>query len=134
MLKKLVLPSVLAASLSIGCMAPTDVGSEGSELRTSDIEVTLIDYDAVRGEFTVGIELDAAVLEDSDATYLVAQLFYSPPRGAGVSPFSATLVDDVEFTSIGRTRLAAELLVAGPRPSDIDDVVARVSANPTPHP
>ncbi len=137
-------PCFLAASLLAGCAAPTsDVGAEQSELRNG-IEVLYIDYDARSEAFTVGIELDRTVLDAPDARYMVAQLFYAPngagvspfapPRGAGVSPFSATPIRRIVFSPVGRAHLFAELVVEGPRPRSIEDVVARVSANPTPYP
>lgn len=115
-----------------GCTAP--VGSSENALRGNGIDVLFIDYDTGAGAFTVGVELDRTVLADRSARYLVAQLTYLTLGDAGVSPFAAHAVRDLRFTPVGRTRLYTELEVAGPRPASPEDVIARVSANPTPHP
>lgn len=131
--------SLFAGSLA-GCAVPAEeapeqehVGVADDELRTGII-LWFIEYDAGAGAFDVGVEITDDVLADRNARYLVAQLFYTPPGDAGVSPFSATPMDDVDWVAVGRGKYRGVVRVEGPRPSNIDDVVARLSANPRPHP
>ncbi|GAB5543891.1 MAG: hypothetical protein SangKO_036510 [Sandaracinaceae bacterium] len=124
--------ALLTCSLA-GCMAAEDTVAAENALR-NEIDVTFIAYDRASETFTLGIELDQSVLEDPSVRYLVAQLFYTPPGDAGVSPFTGTPIGEVELTRVGRARYAGELYVPGPRPGDLEDVVARVSGAPTPHP
>ncbi len=135
MLKRLALPALLAVlSMLPGCMASTDdINASQAELRNG-IDIVFIDYDTRRDEFTVGIELDNTVLQDRSARYLVTELSYMEPNGAGVSPFAAALTRDTPLTAISRTRSSAELIVHGPPPRRLEDVVGYVGANPTPHP
>ena len=139
MLKNIV-PTFLAATLLAACVAPTDGPLEEERTDVADdalrngIILWFIEYDDHAGAFDVGVEVDGAVLADPNARFLIAQLYYSPPRGAGVSPFSATPMDQIDFVAIGRNKYRAVVHVEGPAPSDIDDVVARLSGAPTPHP
>lgn len=138
MLNKIARPTLVVLSVLVscitGCMASTsDTNAAQAELRNG-IDVVFIDYDAEREDFTLYIEIDNTVLADRNARYLLADLAYAEPNGAGVSPFSSSLVSDLDITRISRTRSSTELHVSGPRPSNIDDVIAVVSANPTPHP
>ena len=115
-----------------GCASP--VGTSENALRGNGIDVLFVDYDVGAGAFTVGVELDRTVLASRSSRYLVAELSYLEPNGAGVSPFAAHAVRDLRFSPVGRDRLYTELEVVGPRPARPEDVIARVSANPTPHP
>ncbi|MFK7988341.1 MAG: hypothetical protein AB8I08_20135 [Sandaracinaceae bacterium] len=135
MLKNLALPALVALmALLPGCMASTDdINASQAELRNG-IDIVFIDYDTRREAFTVGIELENSVLRNRDARYLVTELSYMEPNGAGVSPFAAAAVADVRLRPISRTHSSAELIVEGPRPRNPEDVVGYVSANPTPHP
>lgn len=99
-----------------------------------------IDYDQETERFSVGVEIDGDVLADRDVRYIVAQLSYEPadaggsPFDAGVSPFLATPKDHIHWVAVSRSRFRGVVAVDGPEPRDIDDVIARLSANPTPHP
>ena len=142
-----ILPSLLAASLLAGCAAPVDetpiaeetIGTQESELRNGII-LWFIEYDGARERFDVGVEVDRSVLADANARYIVAQLSYEPadagvsPFDAGVSPFSATPKWDVDWEAVGRSRYRGVVTVDGTEPRNIDDVIARLSANPRPHP
>lgn len=122
---------LIALGALAGCAAP--VGTSENALRNG-IDVLYVDYDSRRGAFTVGVEVDRTVLADRDSRYLVAQLSYDVLGDAGVSPFAPHLIRDLDLSRVSRTRYFTELEVEGPRPARPDDVIARVSANPTPHP
>lgn len=142
-----ILPAIFAASLLTACAAPDGetfveeetVGTHESELRNGII-LWFIEYDASHERFDVGVEIDQSVLADANARYVVAQLAYQPadagvsPFDAGVSPFSGTPKWRIDWQAVGRDRYRGVVTVDGPHPRNIDDVVARLSANPTPHP
>lgn len=134
--KSLVLAIAVAVGSALGgCTAPTGEGDAvgAQNALRNGIDVTFVDYDTRRERFILEIEVDAVVLRDPDARYLVAQLSYRSRYGEE-SPFSATAVDETRFEDIGDDRLRTELYVDGPNPLDLESVVATVSSNPTPHP
>ncbi len=140
MLKRTALAALATSLFATGCIAPTEEAVEDERIGVADDELRagiilwFIDYDDHAGAFDVGVEIDGEVLADRNARYMIAQLFYAPPRGAGVSPFSATPMDQIHWVPVGRDTYRGVAQVEGPAPRDIDDVVARLSANPTPHP
>ena len=128
--------SALIVATAVAPAAGADPVASSMEPTTVDQrrapEVSVVGLSYARGRFQVDIEVSRTIVDHSG--YLVAQLFYRPPEGAGVSPFSATAIDDVSFRPAGPGRVSATLVVAGPEPADIRDVNAVVSANPTPYP
>lgn len=140
------LPTLFAATCLAACANPVEEPAGSEPVAVSEAELRngiilwFIDYDFGSEHFDVGVEIDGSVLDDASARYIIAELSYEPadagvsPFDAGVSPFSATPKARIDWVAVGRNRFRGVVTVDGPQPRDIDDVIARVSANPTPHP
>jgi len=142
MLKRVLVP-VVATAMLVGA-GPTSARAaqpDAEELQVregrSSIALTSLRYDSRRGVFLIGVEVGFRDLNNRLAPYIVAQLSYQTaeaPDDAGVSPFAAALIRDLNWTLTRSNRYSTVLILAAPAPNDIDDVVGTVSANPTPHP
>ncbi len=138
--KTLLLAACLTCGfLTNGCAIDTadDFSTEAPGLETASLgqhHIFITETGFREGVFYVDVLLNADVLRQPGARFLVTQLDYMTPEGLEPSPFAAIPIGEVDFTRVSRTQLTATLEVEGPAPRNIDDVVGRVSANPTPHP